>query len=207
MQMPRQPLSHTSYSWGGDGSSNNGSSKRVPLGHTGFSWGVGTREKLRRLGYGFDASDEFGGRLRQLGRYGGLRRDAGFAWAGQAHYDALADAVLEHAESTLVSVAGLVRVELLPGCPVYHSTDFFTNRGVLLLLIQGTGRVRVGVWGCALCINDSMRHGSMVEYVLRARKQGCSVLVLNPNCRTAAPGSRSKVCAPPRQLVRMRHAG
>ncbi len=33
-------------------------------------------------------------------------------------------------------------------------------RSELLLLIQGSGRVRVGTWGCALCINVGLDEGS-----------------------------------------------
>jgi|MDSY01.1.fsa_nt_gb hypothetical protein len=185
MQTTKTPPSHSTFSWVP-------TVRRVPMGHTQFSWGVGPREKLRRLGYGLSHSDAFGGKLRRRSPYGGVLQDDGFEWAGQQHYDALAEAVLEYAETTLVTIGGLVKIELLPGCPVYHSEDFFTNDRDLLILIQGTGRVRVGVWGCALCINDSMRHGSMVEYVLRAKEQGFAVLVLNPNCKTECEGSRSK---------------
>jgi hypothetical protein len=186
----RTPLSHTSYSWG------EGvivcSAKKPPPGHTFYSWGIGAQEQLRRLGYRYDGRDEFGGKLRRISPYGGARGDGGFVWNGQEHYDLLAEAVLQYAESTLVSVGRLVKFELLRGCNVYHSEDFFTNTENLLVLIQGTGRVRVGVWGCALCINDSMKNGSMVEYVLRAQQKGYAVLVLNPNCQSEEPGSRSK---------------
>ena len=42
----------------------------------------------------------------------------------------------------------------------------------LLLLIQGSGRVRVGVWGCALCINKNLDQGTMLPYIKRALQEG-----------------------------------
>jgi len=52
-----------------------------------------------------------------------------------------------------------------------------------LLLIQGSGRVRAGVWGCALCINaeEGLSKGTMLGYINRAHALGYRVIVANPN--------------------------
>lgn len=62
------------------------------------------------------------------------------------------------------------------------STDF-TKRQTKTKIPQGSGRVRAGVWGCALCINaeNGFHKGTMFEYIERAQKDGYGVVVLNPN--------------------------
>merc|ERR1719401_2339453 len=67
-----------------------------------------------------------------------------------------------------------------PQCLVYASPDYRTATK-LLLIIQGSGRVRVGVWGCALCINKDLDQGTMLPYLRRAVECGYGVIVLNPN--------------------------
>ena len=47
--------------------------------------------------------------------------------------------------------------------------------------MKGSGAVRAGMWARALCFNDSLKSGAVLEYVKKARSQGYSVLILNPN--------------------------
>jgi len=73
-------------------------------------------------------------------------------------------------------------------------TVVFASGGIekaqkVLVVIQGSGRVRVGVWGCALCINRDLDQGTMLPYLQAAAEQGYGVLVLNPNENQAADGS------------------
>ena len=37
----------------------------------------------------------------------------------------------------------------------------------LMLLIQGSGAVRAGMWARALCINDTLETGSVIPYIVR----------------------------------------
>merc|ERR1712048_1276349 len=39
----------------------------------------------------------------------------------------------------------------------------------------------VGVWGCALCINKDLDHGTMLPYLKVAAENNYGVIVLNPN--------------------------
>uniref|UniRef100_A0A7S1WF98 Arb2 domain-containing protein n=1 Tax=Alexandrium catenella TaxID=2925 RepID=A0A7S1WF98_ALECA len=132
-------------------------------------------EELRALGYEYR-----GGRLLAVGK------DEGFKFKDQAHYDALADAVLRYVTSLLESEAQLrplwlpLGAESGPRCPIYVSEGFESATKVLLL-IQGSGRVRVGVWGCALCINKDLDQGTMLPYLREAAARGYGVMVLNPN--------------------------
>jgi Arb2 domain len=70
-------------------------------------------------------------------------------------------------------------------CNVFVSNDFWTNQHKCMVLIQGSGPVRPGMWARALCINDNLALGSIFPYLDRAREQGYSVIVLNPNQNSA----------------------
>jgi hypothetical protein len=111
----------------------------------------------------------------------------GFQFRDQAHYDKLADAVLRYVGKLLVDEAGLVPIALpLDATEGEPKTVVFVSEGIekaqkVLVVIQGSGRVRVGVWGCALCINKDLDQGTMLPYLRTAAEQGYGVLVLNPN--------------------------
>jgi hypothetical protein len=137
-------------------------------------------EELRSLGYEFRD-----GCLVQVGT------TKGFEFRDQEHYNSLADAVLRYVETLLVEEAGLTPIRLPlasdsgsvgngPSCVIYAS-DGFETADKLLLFIQGSGRVRVGVWGCALCVNRNLSEGTMLPYLKKADAMGYGILVLNPN--------------------------
>lgn len=134
------------------------------------------KEDLRALGY------EYRGRkLMQVGA------DEGFKFRDQMHYDLLADAVLRYVELLLVEEGQLTAIPLPldaaetdPQVPVFASHGY-AEKEKLLIFVQGTGRVRVGVWGCALCINKDLDHGTMLPWIERAAQEGYGVIVCNPN--------------------------
>jgi hypothetical protein len=43
-----------------------------------------------------------------------------------------------------------------PQCDVFVSRDYDTNRGTLMLVIQGSGAVRPGVWSRKAVINEGL---------------------------------------------------
>mmetsp|Transcript_100564 Transcript_100564/g.181527 ORF Transcript_100564/g.181527 Transcript_100564/m.181527 type:complete len:314 (-) Transcript_100564:16-957(-) len=146
-------------------------------------------DELRQLGYEYR-----GGRLLQVGS------DKGFEFRDQQHYDLLADAVLGHVGALLVGEAKLTPVVVPLGAEKGPRSSVFVSEGFqaaekLLLIIQGSGRVRVGVWGCALCINKDLDHGTMLPYLQKAKEQNYGVIVLNPNDnsveRAPIPGSET----------------
>jgi len=133
-------------------------------------------DTLRSLGYEYRD-----GKLLQVGS------DQGFQFKDQDHYDKLANAVLEYVGTQLVEQGNLEALPLPlsasasePTCPIYVSHDVSSYKK-LLLIIQGSGRVRVGVWGCALCINKDLDQGTMLPQLREAAKLGYGVIVLNPN--------------------------
>merc|ERR1711963_1182153 len=102
------------------------------------------------------------------------------------HYDKLADAVLRYVGTLLVEQGQLKAISLpcdsVEGahCSIFVS-EGLENAKKVLLIIQGSGRVRVGVWGCALCINKDLDQGTVLPYLKLAAKHGYGVIVLNPN--------------------------
>ena len=70
----------------------------------------------------------------------------------------------------------------IPQCQIYCSKDFFTN-SKCLIIIQGTGAVRVGIWARQICINDNIENGSMISYIQTALEKKYSLIILNPNER------------------------
>ena len=60
---------------------------------------------------------------------------------------------------------------------IVTTKDFPTNPKCLLL-IQGTGAVRLGQ-----CINENLKLGSMIPYVEKGIKYNFSIIIFNPNER------------------------
>jgi len=68
-----------------------------------------------------------------------------------------------------------------PKANIFLSQDFYTNKNKCLVLIQGTGAVRAGIWARSVCINNSLQLGSVFPMLEFAKSNGFSVIVLNPN--------------------------
>ena len=67
-------------------------------------------------------------------------------------------------------------------CKIVTTKDFYINPKCLIL-IQGTGAVRLGQWARSVCINENIYLGSMIPYVDKAIKNNFSVIIFNPNER------------------------
>ena len=76
----------------------------------------------------------------------------------------------------------LNRDETIPQCKILTTKDFSTNPKCLIL-IQGTGVVRLGQWARSVCINENLDLGTMIPYVDKAIKNNYSVIIMNPNER------------------------
>jgi hypothetical protein len=68
---------------------------------------------------------------------------------------------------------------------IFLSEDALTNPDKLMLIIQGSGAVRAGQWARALCINASLRYGTILPYLKQAKDNGYGVIVFNPNLNRA----------------------
>lgn len=65
--------------------------------------------------------------------------------------------------------------------PIFVSADWKDNTKRALVLIQGTGEVRAGVWSRKAMINESLNCGSMLPQIKFAVANGMACLVMNPN--------------------------
>lgn len=117
-----------------------------------------------------------------------LPSDEPFEFITQRHYENLGVAVLAYIQHRMVADLGMHKVvlplstpESTPHSCMYVSPDLETNTDKLIVLVQGSGAVRPGQWARALCINESLDHGSMLPTIKAYRDDGYAVAVLNPN--------------------------
>jgi hypothetical protein len=80
----------------------------------------------------------------------------------------------------------------VPQCQIYCSRDFFTNPKCIII-IQGTGAVKVGIWARQVCVNDCIKNGSMIPYIEMALEKKYSLIILNPNERYDDYKDKTKV--------------
>ena len=66
--------------------------------------------------------------------------------------------------------------------PEFRNANQEANKGrKALVLIQGTGSVRAGIWARSVCINEDLELGSMLPFVDICKELGIPILVMNPN--------------------------
>ena len=110
-----------------------------------------------------------------------------FAWQGQLHYDALGDFVLHHIQQTMTTGLGLVEVALpLDAAEGEATTSIWVSPTLkdaekIMVLLQGSGAVRPGLWARSVVLNDSLGIGAQLRFIERAQREGFAVAVLNPN--------------------------
>eukprot|EP00697_Spironema_sp_BW2_P011847 gnl/Spiro4/2771_TR1348_c0_g1_i1.p2 gnl/Spiro4/2771_TR1348_c0_g1~~gnl/Spiro4/2771_TR1348_c0_g1_i1.p2 ORF type:complete len:265 (-),score=50.94 gnl/Spiro4/2771_TR1348_c0_g1_i1:232-1026(-) len=68
-----------------------------------------------------------------------------------------------------------------PRVNILVSPNALTTTGKVLVLLQGSGDIRAGMWSRQLVLNNSIREGSMIPYIERARNEGYEVVICNPN--------------------------
>lgn len=114
-------------------------------------------------------------------------------------YDTLAQYVIEHCQTQMVEKHGLLKINVpenyesknkreFPKCPIFMSKEFYqpdsqaNNGKTALVLIQGTGAVRAGIWARSVSINENFELGTMLPQIEWAvREKHFPVLVMNPN--------------------------
>jgi hypothetical protein len=134
--------------------------------------------KIEDFGYKFNEKGE----LRCIVE--GLE-DEKFIFVSEKHYDALGEAIIRYIQQDLmVKECELEEVFLDEETKlnnIFLSKDALTNTDKLLVLVQGSGPVRAGMWARSLCFNDSLSTGACIEYIKQAQKEGYGIIVLNPN--------------------------
>ena len=84
------------------------------------------------------------------------------------------------------------RIKSKPQCEIFVSKDFNTNPKCIIL-IQGSGNVKVGLWSRSVCINDNLYNGSNIPYIERANIINYSIIILNPNERFDIDDNKKKI--------------
>ncbi|GAM22689.1 hypothetical protein SAMD00019534_058640 [Acytostelium subglobosum LB1] len=151
--------------------------------------------------------DPFGYHFNQAGQLRSTPNpEEKFKFVTQDHYERLGDTVAltiqdmmkeapYNLQEILIPVAPQPQEEILPPLPqtnnddddkkarsnIFISNDFYTNTDRLMVIICGSGQVRAGQWARSLCINDSLKTGSILPYLERAELNGFATIVLNPN--------------------------
>ena len=114
----------------------------------------------------------------------------------QKEYELIGEYVEKYIEIKLIETFNLVKLyvpnnnstdftkrdENQSQCKILTSQDFPTNPKCLML-IQGTGAVRLGQWARSVCINENIYLGSMIPYVKKALENKWSIIIYNPNER------------------------
>ncbi|CAG9318963.1 unnamed protein product [Blepharisma stoltei] len=140
-----------------------------------------TWEEVLRKKFGYYYNDD--GCLRSV------EGDNPFKFVDQKHYEALGDVIEKYIQERLVSYYNLDEVKIPlpehdPGtnkCNIFATKDWRSNEDKALILIQGAGAVRAGQWARSVCINDSLKTGTVFPFLEEAAKDGYSVIILNPN--------------------------
>jgi hypothetical protein len=125
-----------------------------------------------------------------------------FKWEGQQHYDKLAEFVVQSLQDKMQEEFDLERVmmplekdrgECNTTFPIFHSKDIATNAKIVVIVL-GAGRVELGQWSRALCMNQSLAEGSLMPFLHEAvRVRGCAVLLTNPNINSYIHASTKRL--------------
>jgi len=134
--------------------------------------------KIEDFGYKFNEKQELRCIIKGL-------EDEKFIFVSERHYDALGEAIIKYIQQELmVKGCGLEEVFLDEKTKInniFLSKDALTNKDKLLILVQGSGPVRAGMWARSLCFNDTLHTGACIDYIKQAQNEGYGIIVLNPN--------------------------
>ena len=120
-----------------------------------------------------------------------------FKFTNQTHYEELCIAMISYIQALLKTHFQMEELFLplslkpksskppkspkKPQSNIFLSKDFYKNKNACLLLIQGTGPVRAGIWARYCCMNESLHIGSVFSFIEKAKSLNMSSIVFNPN--------------------------
>ena len=115
--------------------------------------------------------------------------DEGFKFINQAHYERLGNVIQRFVQEQMCKRYEMIeefvpkepQFEGSPKCNIFISKNWFGECNKAMLLIQGAGAVRAGLWARSVCINDSLKTGSVFPFLDFAKENGFEVIVFNPN--------------------------
>ena len=116
-----------------------------------------------------------------------IETNENFKFVNQKHYEALGDLIQRYVQEKMVEKYEMIE-EFIPKnqpgpkCNIFISKNWFDEScSKALILIQGAGAVRAGFWARSVCINDSLKTGSVFPFLDFAAVHNFKVIVLNPN--------------------------
>lgn len=101
------------------------------------------------------------------------------------NYDAIGELTALYIQACMRERYGLIE-RFLPDdselkTNIFLSPTWESSSNPGLIIIQGKGQVRPGMWSRKVCINYDLRTGSCLPYIAKALEMGLSVIVFNPN--------------------------
>lgn len=135
-------------------------------------------------------AEKFGYRFDEHLKLKNIKTGQGFKFTTQSEYEKLGKVVKSVIQWKMVNEYGLIRKQIPingdgPKSYIYLTPGVLeAPREKLLLLIQGAGAVRPGIWARSVCINESLEMGSMLPFLKFAQEQNMEVIIFNPNKRT-----------------------
>lgn len=124
-------------------------------------------QKLISMGYYFN----------ERGILRSVKDNSPYKFAGDENaYESLCHAVTGFIQEVMVKDYNMIKTD-----NIFLSNDFYSNALKALVLIQGTGKVRPGVWSRYCCVNESLDIGSMIPYIVHGKRLEHSIAILNPN--------------------------
>ncbi|OMJ90327.1 hypothetical protein SteCoe_7354 [Stentor coeruleus] len=141
-----------------------------------------TEERLKIMGYHFDQS------YRLLDN----KKNEYFKFKNQKDYEKLGNIIQKYVQEIITQKYGLIEMFIPldsnpndPKCNIFMTESLINQtsnpKSKLLLLIQGSGAVRAGLWARSVCINDSLIRGTVFPFLDYAKENDFDVLIFNPN--------------------------
>mmetsp|Transcript_2132 Transcript_2132/g.3083 ORF Transcript_2132/g.3083 Transcript_2132/m.3083 type:complete len:455 (+) Transcript_2132:28-1392(+) len=121
-----------------------------------------------------------------------IHEDLPYLYFTERHYAAVGDAVQRAIQQRMIQTYNMKEhfVDVPMNDVATHKETQYVNiftspnyekKKQLLLLIQGSGQIRPGMWARKLCLNDTLHTGSQLPYIEQAYKRDWGVIILNPN--------------------------
>ncbi|OMJ75590.1 hypothetical protein SteCoe_25245 [Stentor coeruleus] len=110
-------------------------------------------------------------------------------FASKSDYEEFALSLILDVQNTLITKYHLSEIWLPieekysqgPRCNIFISANWSTSYNKKLILIQGAGKVRAGIWSRSVCINESLYTGSMLPFIEAGLEEQYDIMILNPN--------------------------
>eukprot|EP00826_Nyctotherus_ovalis_P040421 TRINITY_DN3988_c0_g1_i3.p1 TRINITY_DN3988_c0_g1~~TRINITY_DN3988_c0_g1_i3.p1 ORF type:complete len:440 (-),score=53.52 TRINITY_DN3988_c0_g1_i3:1079-2398(-) len=143
----------------------------------------------------------FGYYYNQFGQLRSVANKSKYKFTNQKDYEAICKAVITFVQEVLGRYYNALE-KWLPlsednngnkgSNNIFISPDFESNTKKCLICIQGSGEVRAGQWARYCCMNDALDSGTVFPLIQRAKEEGYSYIILNPNLNRS-PATKERI--------------